>query len=92
MVLQALLAFGLAVGLCAQPAFADVQYVYDEIGRLIQVIDQNGDSARYVYDAAGNITRIRRVSSGTLAVTVGTVSGLILTVARIRSIRSNFAR
>jgi YD repeat-containing protein len=31
---------------------APVRYIYDELGRLITVIDPNGDAAAYHYDAA----------------------------------------
>jgi YD repeat-containing protein len=54
--------------LAAQPALAEIKYFYDEAGRLIQVVDHSGESAQYVYDAAGNITKIIRVSAGTVSV------------------------
>lgn len=41
----------------------NVSYVYDELGRLVQVIDQAGDSAIYRYDVLGNITAIERGST-----------------------------
>lgn len=47
---------------------ADVDYAYDEAGRLVGVIAPNGDSAQYVYDAAGNITEIKRLNVGQLAI------------------------
>jgi YD repeat-containing protein len=37
-----------------------VYYVYDELNRLIAVVDQQGDAATYTYDAVGNILRIDR--------------------------------
>lgn len=40
-----------------------IQYVYDPLGRLIAVIDQQGNLASYVYDAVGNILAIQRVDS-----------------------------
>src|SRR5580704_7033004 len=48
--------FGLGLG----PAYGgDVKYVYDELGRLVQVIDvQSGNSATYHYDAVGNLLSI----------------------------------
>jgi YD repeat-containing protein len=46
---------------------ADVDYAYDEAGRLVGVIAPNGDSAQYVYDPAGNITEIKRFNTGQLA-------------------------
>jgi YD repeat-containing protein len=41
-------------------ARADIQYVYDESGRLVEVVDTSGDSAHYRYDASGNIEAILR--------------------------------
>jgi YD repeat-containing protein len=49
-------------------ARADVQYVYDEVGRLVEAIDPSGNSAQYNYDAAGNITAIQRINAGQLSV------------------------
>ena len=45
-----------------------VRYVYDELGRLVAVIDQNGDAAVYNYDAVGNLLSITRKSSGSVAI------------------------
>ncbi|MGE3540533.1 MAG: IPT/TIG domain-containing protein [Candidatus Tectimicrobiota bacterium] len=45
-----------------------IQYVYDDLGRLMKIVDQHGDVAEYVYDAVGNILEIRR----------STVTGLAL--------------
>src|SRR5262245_3191495 len=45
-----------------------IQYVYDDLGRLIKVIDQNGNVAEYVYDAVGNILEIRRSTIAGLAI------------------------
>jgi YD repeat-containing protein len=45
-----------------------IRYVYDELGRLIGVIDQNGDAATYHYDAVGNLTGITRTSAGAVAI------------------------
>ena len=39
-----------------------VRYYYDDAGRLIQVIDQNGSVATYSYDAVGNLLSITRSS------------------------------
>ena len=41
------------------------QNFYDDKGRLIKVVDSNGNVVQYVYDAAGNIVEIRRSSVGT---------------------------
>jgi YD repeat-containing protein len=54
-VLSALLVPGT---LRAQPP--SVFYVYDELNRLVAVVDQHGDAATYSYDAVGNILRIER--------------------------------
>jgi YD repeat-containing protein len=45
-----------------------INYVYDELGRLIGVVDSAGDSATYKYDAVGNILSITRQSSSQLAI------------------------
>ena len=37
-----------------------IHYVYDDLGRLVGVVDQNGDAATYTYDAVGNILAIGR--------------------------------
>jgi YD repeat-containing protein len=51
------------------PAAADnAQYFYDPGGRLIGMIDATNGSAKYSYDAAGNITSIARTLSTTMGV------------------------
>jgi YD repeat-containing protein len=37
-----------------------IQYFYDDIGRLIRAVDQNGNVATYSYDAVGNLLSITR--------------------------------
>ncbi|MBM3226479.1 MAG: hypothetical protein FJZ47_22165, partial [Candidatus Tectomicrobia bacterium] len=54
--------------LCASPVRAEVRYVYDEVGRLIQVTNPAGESAYYHYDAAGNLLSITRSTVGELAI------------------------
>ncbi|MBM3222748.1 MAG: hypothetical protein FJZ47_02950 [Candidatus Tectomicrobia bacterium] len=49
-------------------AYADIRYVYDEAGRLVEMIDEAGNSATYHYDAAGNILAITRYEAGALAI------------------------
>jgi len=43
-----------------------IQYAYDELGRLVAVVDQQGNAAIYVYDSVGNILAIQRFDSATL--------------------------
>ncbi len=64
--LAALLALLLAcaIGISAQT----VRYVYDAAGRLVAVIDPNGDAAIYTYDAVGNVLSITRQSAGVVSV------------------------
>lgn len=51
----------LAGPLSAQPAPPLVRYVYDELGRLVTVIDvARGQQAQYEWDAVGNLLRITR--------------------------------
>jgi YD repeat-containing protein len=45
-----------------------IQYVYDDLGRLIMVIDPSGNAAEYVYDAVGNILEIRRSTLAGVAI------------------------
>jgi YD repeat-containing protein len=47
---------------------APIRYIHDELGRLVSVVDQNGDAATYHYDAVGNLTGITRTSTGTVAI------------------------
>lgn len=44
------------------------QYIYDALGRLVEVIATNGTTITYSYDAAGNITSIRQLATGQLAI------------------------
>src|SRR5688572_11794022 len=60
-----LVAFLAAVVFAAFAATSEgqVRYVYDDLGRLISVVDTTGESATYVYDAVGNLLSITRSSS-----------------------------
>jgi len=55
-----------------------VYYIYDELNRLIAVVDQHGDAATYTYDAVGNILRIDRFDAtglpGSVAISLFTPS------------------
>ncbi len=59
-------AVAFAFGMAAHAA--NVDYVYDDNGRLVGVYAPSGDAAQYVYDAAGNITQINRLTAGTLGI------------------------
>jgi YD repeat-containing protein len=43
-----------------------IQYAYDELGRLVAVVDQQGSAAVYVYDSVGNVLSIQRFDAATL--------------------------
>src|SRR6202008_2008892 len=43
-------------------------YVYDDLGRLVAVIDPAGDTAVYEYDAVGNLLSISRFSSSVVSI------------------------
>ena len=49
--------------LLAQPA--RIYYVYDDLNRLVAVVDQQGNAATYTYDAVGNILKIERFDAAT---------------------------
>jgi len=50
------------------PGANPINYVYDELGRLVGVIDPSGDTATYTYDAVGNILAIARHGSSQLSI------------------------
>src|SRR5437773_4816571 len=41
-------------------AQGEIFYVYDDLNRLVAVVDDQGNAATYTYDAVGNILRIDR--------------------------------
>src|SRR5438093_282135 len=45
-----------------------IQYVNDDAGRLISVVDPAGDTAVYHYDAVGNVLSIDRHSSSQVSI------------------------
>ena len=45
-----------------------IKYVYDDLGRLVAVIDPAGDTARYTYDSVGNLLSISRQSSSLVSI------------------------
>lgn len=58
-VIMILAACLLAPGLRAQ-SNSPVQYFYDDLGRLVKVVDQSGNLATYIYDVVGNLVSISR--------------------------------
>jgi YD repeat-containing protein len=66
-------------------AAADVQYVYDGAGRLVQITAADGSSALYRYDSAGNIVAIERISASTVSVSALTpgsgAQGTVVTIS-----------
>jgi YD repeat-containing protein len=55
-------------------ATADVVYLYDDLGRLVRVIREDGEAATYHYDASGNLLRIARESGVPQTTTVTGIS------------------
>ena len=56
----------LVVSILLCPIFAagdQAQYFYDELGRLVGVVDGQGNAAVYNYDAVGNLLSIQRFTS-----------------------------
>jgi YD repeat-containing protein len=51
----------------AVPADA-ITYIYDELGRLVGVVDPAGNTAVYNYDAVGNILSIQNYPSSTVSI------------------------
>jgi YD repeat-containing protein len=45
-----------------------ISYGYDSLGRLVSVVDSNGDSATYEYDAVGNILSISQQNANILGI------------------------
>ena len=70
--LSALLVITIAATLTAQ---SPIRYVYDELGRLVGVIDANGDAAVYQYDAVGNLLSITRKSATQVSIIDFTPNG-----------------
>lgn len=51
------------LGLAASGLAQEIRYIYDDLNRLIGVVDQQGNAAEYVYDAVGNILEIKRLTA-----------------------------
>ena len=66
--------------LCATAALSSAvadqaTYIYDDLGRLSQVIDGQGNVATYNYDAVGNLLSIARNTGGVGAPTITGFTG-----------------
>lgn len=48
----------------AQTPASTARFIYDDLGRLHQVIDETGNVATYTYDAVGNLLSITRSTGG----------------------------
>src|ERR1044072_9476327 len=46
----------------------EIVYVYDELGRLMAVIDTAGEAAVYSYDAVGNLLSISRYNASVVSI------------------------
>lgn len=64
----AVLCAGFSALLAGAVQGGDINYVYDDLGRLKAVIDPATNTAVYHYDAVGNLTAVARQSSAALAV------------------------
>src|SRR5262249_1152618 len=47
---------------------APITYVYDELGRLVGVVDQGGQGAGYSYDAVGNVLSVAGLTGSQTAI------------------------
>jgi len=51
------------LGLSGLAPAQEVRYIYDDLNRLIGVVDAQGIAAEYVHDAVGNILQINRFNT-----------------------------
>jgi YD repeat-containing protein len=65
---HAVLAVFFWLTLATQSAFADVSYVYDDLGRIVQATYSDGAVIVYQYDANGSIRAINRFAGSALAI------------------------
>src|SRR5437870_5825383 len=59
------LLLGLSGYLCGQ---SNVVYIYDEVGRLVAVVNPSGNTAVYSYDPVGNLLSISQYPSSTVSI------------------------
>jgi len=57
----------LLLGIQGNPSFA-ADYIYDAAGRVVAVVQQDGSSVLYQYDAVGNLIGIRKSAASTLRI------------------------
>ncbi|MGH7313496.1 MAG: IPT/TIG domain-containing protein [Candidatus Rokuibacteriota bacterium] len=69
--LLAIAAWLLLAPLPALAQQAAIQYVYDDLNRLIAVVDQQGNVGFYTYDPVGNILKIERFDAAAIPGAVG---------------------
>ena len=50
------------------------QYFYDELGRLVGVVDSQGNAAIYTYDEVGNLLAIQRFTTGATGIGIFLIS------------------
>jgi len=68
--MQIVLVFIVGVPCLASVSHVDqAQYFYDELARLVGVVDGSGNAAAYVYDEVGNLLRIDRFTTGAMVMT-----------------------
>ena len=70
------LACAVAALACVGPAAGQallppIHYVYDELNRLVAVVDRDNSAAAYVYDAVGNILAIERFDAADIPGPIG---------------------
>ena len=58
------LAIFLALSIGQANAQSKFIYVYDDLGRLTRVVNENNECATYEYDAVGNLLSITRGTKG----------------------------
>src|SRR5574341_701115 len=63
-----LLVVPILLGLASVGSAQDVRYIYDDLNRLVGVIDPSGEAAGYTYDAVGNILAVTRYSAGQVSI------------------------
>jgi len=83
-----MLVCSLAIPLGAKQS--SIRYFYDDLGRLIGVVDASGNSAVYHYDAVGNVTAIDRYTA-TQIVVIGLSPGIGAVGSTVRIQGSGFS-